>query len=413
LEEVALQIFGSREKPGYQRWVDYWRKSRERNTSLLRRFAEIVLVDLTGKTVLDIGCGTGGLSEILSGQCERYLGIDYHRHVLQFAAPDRNSSFLQCDASSLPFPADTFDFIFAFDIVEHLESGRPQQRKFFAEIKRVLSPLGMLFLTTPNYWYPYDAHSDLCFPQLFPGFLRDKYIRVRNPDFLEEHGTFDAIHLLTPKFFQSALQESHLAPLHELPCCLDRAEYMRINPVRGALAYLGLGWYFHAEFWTIVVHREARSKLRRKLRNSWFYEKNQPAGSNQIGDFESSIDFDRGMFNHQLGPGWYWYERDAKGFRWTQKQATCYLQSREQVRYIHLSGFSPAANRFYIDVEGVRVGEHAFGPESSFEVKYLLPFEKTNNRIFEVTVKAEHMVSTRGSEDERELSLMIFSVGLS
>jgi len=156
-----------------------------------------------------------------------------------------------------------------------------------------------------------------------------------------------------------------------------------------------------------------RSKLRRKLRNQWYYERNQPSTSDQLTDFSSAIEFDQGMFNHQLGSGWYWLERDKRAFRWTEKRASCYLQSREEVRYVHLKGYSPLENRLFLDVDGVRVGEHPAAPNSGFELKYLLPFESTDDRIFEVTIESLQSFKPQNSEDKRDLSLMIFSVRVS
>jgi hypothetical protein len=294
-----------------------------------------------------------------------------------------------------------------------LEGGKSHQKRFLSELRRVLAPLGMVLLTTPNYWYPYDAHSDLYLPQFIPHPLRDTYLRMRNPSFLEEHGSFDAIQLLTPGFFRSALEECSLSPLHQLPCCLDKREYIRINPLRGALAYLGLGWYFHAEFWTVVVHGKMKLRLRRKLRNSWFYERNQPSTPEQLSEFSAGIDFEQGMFNHQLGCGWHWFERDKRAFRWIEKDAICYLQTREEVRYIHVTGYSPLENRILVHVDGILVGEHAIGAESSIQIKYLLPFAETRNRIFKVRVQAQFSFTPQESEDERTLPLMIFSLRLS
>jgi hypothetical protein len=269
----------------------------------------------------------------------------------------------------------------------------------------------MFFLTTPNFWYPYDAHSGLYIPQLLPRFLRDRYIRRASPGFIEEHKTFDAIHLLKPGFLRSALADSALSAIHELPCCLDRDEYFRLHPVRGALAYLGLGWYFHAEFWTIVGHQEVRQKLRSKLKKNWFYQLNQP-DDNPLEDFASSIDFDQGMFNHQLCSGWHWYERDKRGFRWTEEKATCYLQSRSSVQYIEISGYSPVENTIQIYVDGVRVGVHRTHSESGFDLKYLLPFPLTNDQIFKVTIESDRAIQPQDSLDKRELSLMVFSLGV-
>ena len=118
------------------------------------------------------------------------------------------------------------------------------------------------------------------------------------------------------------------------------------------------------------------------------------------------------MIQFSTSTGWFWHERDKRGFRWTERRATCYLESRDQVRYISLSGFSPSKNRLHVDVNGIRVGEHPVAPESAFEVKFLLPFAETADQIFEVAIESTRTVNSQESSDKRDLSLMIFSVGV-
>ena len=411
LEDVALQIFGSKDNPAYEKWITYWNESRRRNRGLLERFEEIVLTDFSEKRVLDVGCGTGGLAEIIASQCEAYCGIDYNWHVLRFVVPGPHRQFLQCNAPRLPFSDRSFDFVFAFDVIEHLGSGEVQQAQFLAEVRRVLSPLGMVFLTTPNFWYPYDAHSDLYFPQYLPASVQDQYVGWRNPGFLQEHESFDTIQLMKPHHLRSMVRDCGLRPLHDLPCCLDLHEYRKSHPFLSPLAYLGLGWYLHAEFWTILVHEAEWSKLRLKLRNSWYYERNQPDEGDCLKDFASLIDFNQSMFNQQLGTGWHWYERDDRqGFRWIKKKAVCYLQSYSEVRYIHLSGYSHMQNRVHVKVDGVRVGEHHVPSASGFDLKFFLPFSDTSDRIFEVVIESARAERPQNSVDKRKLSFMIFSV---
>jgi SAM-dependent methyltransferase len=63
----------------------------------------------------------------------------------------------QCaSATSLPFSADTFDVVCAFDIVEHVD----EDEKVLQELVRVLRPGGTLVLSVPLYakrWTPFDA----------------------------------------------------------------------------------------------------------------------------------------------------------------------------------------------------------------------------------------------------------------
>ncbi|GAB4250964.1 MAG: hypothetical protein Kow00109_26780 [Acidobacteriota bacterium] len=430
LAQTAAGIFTSPDDPACRRWVEYWRESRRRSAQLLAQFEAAALLEITGRRVLDLGCGTGALASVLENrkvfhytgpgtlaavlEDQRpalYVGLDYHRHVLQFARPAPGRSFIQGSGPHLPFPDRSFDLICAFDVIEHLVGGRPWQLRFLQEVKRVLAPLGMVLLTTPNFWYPYDAHSDLWGPQFLPTFLADRYIARRNPGFLDEHKSFANIPLLGPRALRRLIEEAGLASLTELPCCLDRDEFRRLHPLYGWLPSWGLGWLLHAEFWPILVHREERDRLRRKLRKFWSYEHAQPAPE-PVTEFAPVIDFERGYFNPQLGDGWYWYERESRAFRWIGGKATCWLQTREPAFFLVVEGYAPWENRLRFFVDGWWVGEKRVPAGRSFEAAYLLPFPETAGRIFEVAIECSETRHPESAGDQRSLGVMLFSVGL-
>ena len=411
LEEVAQQIFGPEDPASVERWVQYWGESEKRNSRLLEPFQRLVLLDFHQKQILDIGCGTGGLGSLVSRDCELYVGGNYHRHVLQFAHPGPHRCFVQCNGTGLPFQNQVFDYIFAFDVIEHLVGGISWQIDFLKELRRTLQPLGMIFLTTPNFWYPYEGHTNLYFPQYLPASWRDRYIRWRNPGFLREHNSFSAIKLLTPRRLRECLKKSRLTFLHDLPCGLDRKEFVRHSPLRGQLAYPGLGWYLHAEFWGILVRQEDRSALRLKLLKNWHYRGNQLSQASPA-EFKPLIDFGTESFAHQLAEGWYCDEGDEHSFRWMTKEASCYLESRDEVRYLRLAGYSPHTNHLEVWVDAIRVGEHAVPAESQFQVEYLIPFQETSHRIFQIRITCTRVCRPENARDRRQLGLMIFSIGL-
>jgi ubiquinone/menaquinone biosynthesis C-methylase UbiE len=73
------------------------------------------LADLTGKRVLEIGCGDGRLTWQYAESAGRVTGIDLHGEDLRVAAIDRPSDlnekvlFARADSTHLPFAGDTFD----------------------------------------------------------------------------------------------------------------------------------------------------------------------------------------------------------------------------------------------------------------------------------------------------------------
>ena len=404
MQEVAQQIFGPDHPEAIRRWIDYWKDTRRRCKGLIEAFEPLVPMDFQGKSVLDLGCGQGGLGELLEGRCHSYAGADLHHHVLQFAHPKPGQGYVQCNAISLPFRDESFDAIFAFDVVEHLVGGSPWQVQCLRELRRVIRPMGMIFITTPNRWYPFEGHTHLYFPQYIPSFLRDRYIHRKNPGFLKEHTSFAEIRSLGPLALNKCLRKSRLSFLHGLPCAMDLGDYRREFPVRGGLAYLGLGWCFHAEFWGILARDEARQKLRLKL-------KTLGAADGPGPDFQPAVDFKEESFGGQLGPGWHGHERDDRGFRWTTQKATAYLEAAGRMPYLNLHGYADEENYLEISVNGLKVGEHAAKAHAAFQLQYLVPLVKTHE-IWEVKIHCHRTFRSRDPRDGRDLGVMVFSFGL-
>jgi ubiquinone/menaquinone biosynthesis C-methylase UbiE len=107
--------------------------------------------DLTGKRVLDIGCGRGGAIMIVDKYFEASLkiGLDLSSQAIAFCnRTHRNTStfFLEGDAEQVPFAASSFE------VIGNIESSHsyPHAECFFREVWRVLAP-GAVFLYTDVY----------------------------------------------------------------------------------------------------------------------------------------------------------------------------------------------------------------------------------------------------------------------
>jgi ubiquinone/menaquinone biosynthesis C-methylase UbiE len=107
---------------------------------------------LSGKTVLEVGCGAGDFAFALEIQEGLVTAVDFSGTAIDVArrkAARRGSkvAFQQADACHLPFAEDCYDVVFSCECLEHL----PDPVAAVEEMARVLKPGGTLVLTTENY----------------------------------------------------------------------------------------------------------------------------------------------------------------------------------------------------------------------------------------------------------------------
>ena len=216
--------FGGENSAAIAEWVEYWRETAARNIGLVEILSARTKVDFRNQTVLDVGCGTGGLAQVVAEQGGSYIGLDYYPAILEMAQAflgdlpnSPQAALLRASGPSLPLRDASVDVVAAFDVIEHLVGGEPWQRAFLKEIRRVLRPDGVLLLTTPNRLHPFEPHARLYGPHYVPVSLADRYIRWRNPSFLREYSTYGEIHLLTPWKMKRLLEAARLRLIPDFP----------------------------------------------------------------------------------------------------------------------------------------------------------------------------------------------------
>ncbi|MFO0755144.1 MAG: methyltransferase domain-containing protein [Byssovorax sp.] len=104
-----------------------------------------------GQRILDVGCGLGGtvasLNEHLHDVALTGLNIDPRqlercRETVR-ARPGNTVTFREGDACQMPFDDASFDVVLAVECAFHF----PSRARFFAEVRRVLRPGGLLALS--------------------------------------------------------------------------------------------------------------------------------------------------------------------------------------------------------------------------------------------------------------------------
>ena len=105
-----------------------------------------------GKRVLDIACGEGYGSALLSTAAASVTGVDSDAKTITHARERYGTSkkieFLQGSCSKISLKDGSVDVVVCLETFEHLDSG--EQKGFLQEIKRILAAGGMMVLSTPD-----------------------------------------------------------------------------------------------------------------------------------------------------------------------------------------------------------------------------------------------------------------------
>lgn len=135
------------------------------------------------RRALDIGCGPGGNLVALARRFDRTYGIDVSFKILLLAKKRLSErgltekvTLIAASASALPFPGESFDFVTAMNVIEHVDD----QPGMLREINRVLTPSGVLFFDSPNrFSLMPEPHVKLWGVGFLPRRWAEPYVRFR------------------------------------------------------------------------------------------------------------------------------------------------------------------------------------------------------------------------------------------
>lgn len=111
-----------------------------------------------GLSILDVGCGTGGMLQMLR-DFGTVSGMDTSEQALA-SARQRLGPDVPLRQGQLPDglpPGQTFDLVTAFDVIEHI----PDAPAALAAIRGALAPGGALVVTVPAYQFLWSRHDEL------------------------------------------------------------------------------------------------------------------------------------------------------------------------------------------------------------------------------------------------------------
>ena len=132
---------------------------------------------LKGKKVLEIGCGMGAHAEVFANAGAQITAIDLTQKAVsltkrRFELFDiKNATVMKNDAEKLPFPDNSFDFVWSWGVIHHSSN----TKRIVKEILRVLKPNGrtsvMIYHRDSTRYFVYG---------LYQGIFKGKFLRYRS-----------------------------------------------------------------------------------------------------------------------------------------------------------------------------------------------------------------------------------------
>jgi ubiquinone/menaquinone biosynthesis C-methylase UbiE len=127
--------------------------------ALRREVVECVVPSRPAFSLLDAGCGTGGMLAAVHEKFPqaRLTGLDESSHAIELAAShDIGARLLQASVHALPFPEDAFDFVLSLDVWSH---ANVDDALAAHEVHRVLRPGGKLIVNLAAFEFLKGAHD--------------------------------------------------------------------------------------------------------------------------------------------------------------------------------------------------------------------------------------------------------------
>lgn len=192
---------------------NWWQLCRDRITEESMESARVdrlekIVGSLRGKSILSVGCGTGGFAIIANERGAIVDGTDPDERAIAIAQQKAKNHGLDPQrfkvgiAERLPYPDHAFDLVHCFTVLEHVQS----VEKTLQEMLRVCKNNGLLYINSPNYLHAYEGHYKLFFPPLLPKSLGRLYLRMRG----RPSAFLNTINYLTPRWIQRIVKVHNL-----------------------------------------------------------------------------------------------------------------------------------------------------------------------------------------------------------
>lgn len=112
------------------------------------KLLERACIELKGRAVLDLGCGTGRWCHFFDHFGAQITGLDISEEMVAYNRKQFPQwEFIASDISKMPYPGDFFDFVNAAIVLEYVPNA--EKKEVLKELFRILKPGGSLLVLDP------------------------------------------------------------------------------------------------------------------------------------------------------------------------------------------------------------------------------------------------------------------------
>ena len=139
-----------------------------KNPKISCRDVKEILENIEYKQLLDVGCGTGYLFEILDDDETNFYGLDLSEKMLEVAKSKNipNTEYIQATAEKLPYHDESMDIVTCIQSFHHY----PYPDEAIREAYRVLKPGGYYIISDTGIGGPIAyIFNNIIYPRLHSG----------------------------------------------------------------------------------------------------------------------------------------------------------------------------------------------------------------------------------------------------
>ena len=129
---------------------------------IISKFAKLLRLKSDKLLCLDLGCGNGKITKMLSKVCDTIIGIDIRRSNEWVV--NVKMDFIVADAQKIPLRQGSMNLIVLLSLLEHV----PKWNEVIAEISRVLRAVGVAIIQLPNLYFVIEPHTQVLLLAILP-----------------------------------------------------------------------------------------------------------------------------------------------------------------------------------------------------------------------------------------------------